>query len=199
MKTLLKNLFIVFGMPTLILLSCKSNNTNTGEVTKKLWSEQDAIPCQKKGISDNNFFRLNEFASSADMEVAKEKSFLLAKESMATLIKARMKSIIKRYTSESKVENDADFELKVETITKQAVDTEMKDIEMKCTNTVVMKYDRFRTFTALELSKKGFYKTLIKQSEKENLSFDNNIFKIIYNQEMANLIEEEKLKVKEKY
>ena len=62
--------------------------------------QEVSFPCQEQGKSDKNHFRASATAKSADLNAAKQKAMLNAKQELASRIESTIKSVTENYINE---------------------------------------------------------------------------------------------------
>ena len=162
--------FVIAGL--LILSSCAG--------TKEI-----SVPCTEKGHSDAQFFRASNSAKSRDMSSAKDKALITAKQMLASLIGSSMKSLTDNYMSQNS--NDKAASQKFETITRELVNQQLKNISVSCEKTQKNKDGNYESFVAVEMPKSTVISSFINQVSSDptlKAGFDETKFKQMADKEL---------------
>jgi hypothetical protein len=144
MKT--KNIFFVLTS-IFIFANCFAQNENS-------------VPCQDKGISDAQFFRVNCVARHKDMDKSKEQSLLTAKKKIASEIDSIMKIVLENYTSQFNEAKAKDVKTSFKKLMPDFEKQQLKFLKVDCQKTDKNKDGKFETYTALEVSKDEYLRNL---------------------------------------
>ena len=193
MKTT-KLLSIAILLVTLVggLSSCKSKKkvvSSKNEVGKIL----EEVPCEDAGRSDKKFFRASSMATSSDLQLAKEKALLAAKQRLVTLINSNTKSVTDRYVNEREFGDASEFESKFENLTREVADENLTNIVVTCEKASVLDDKKYRAFIAIEVSKEDILNGInskLSNNQKLQVDYDKKKFEEIFNQEMDKMAEE---------
>ncbi|MBN2165492.1 MAG: hypothetical protein JW717_04380 [Marinilabiliaceae bacterium] len=192
MKT--KQLLGITIMTILILgglYSCKSKQ-KTISASSEVGKIIENMPCEDAGRSDKKFFRASSMATSSDIQLAKEKALLLAKQRLVTLINSNTKSVTDRYVNESEFGDASEFEQKFENLTREVADETLNNIVITCEKSSVI--DRkYRAFIAIEVDKEDIFNGInnkLSSNQKLQVDYDKKKFEEIFNQEMEKMAEE---------
>jgi len=150
------------------------------------------IPCQKEGFSDKQYFRASGSAKSKDMAYAKDKSLLIAMQTLASLISSTIESVSSNYSSSISGENSNSFKEAFETLTRETVNQQLKNVSITCQKTNKTK-DGYEVFTAVEMSKVKLIdaiSTNINADPNLKANFDEQKFRKIFDSEMEKFKEE---------
>lgn len=193
MKTL--RLFGVGALSLILMMGysgCKSKQKTTSaksEVGKIL----EDVPCENAGKSDKKFFRASSMATSSDLQLAKEKALLLAKQRLVTLINSNTKSVTDRYVNEREFGDASEFEQKFENMTREVADETLNNIVVACEKASVLDDKKYRAFVAIEVDKDDIFNGIdrkLTSNQKLQVDYDKKKFEEIFNQEMEKLAEE---------
>lgn len=171
--------------------ACKSKKkvTAKSEVGKII----EDLPCEDQGKSDKKFFRASSMSTSADLQLAKEKALLLAKQRLVTLINSNTKSVTDRYVNEREFGENSEFEQKFENLTREVADETLTNIVVTCEKASVLDDKKYRAFVAIEVSKEDVMNGIdskITKNQKLQVDYDKKKFEEIFNQEMEKMAEE---------
>ena len=172
------------------LNGCKSNKPIIEQATNEesVAAAPENKPCEEEVYSDKNFFRTTSISTSSDLMLAKEKSLLLAKQRLVTIINSSAKSAISRYLSERGLNNPSEFQHKFETIALEAADEAVNNVAITCETASILPNKQSRTFVAIEISKEDIlncFTDKISNDSKLQLNYDEKRFKEIFYIEMA--------------
>jgi hypothetical protein len=174
------------------LSSCKSKQktiSSKSEVGKIL----EDLPCEDQGRSDKKFFRASSMATSSDLQLAKEKALLAAKQRLVTLINSNTKSVTDRYVNEREFTNASEFEGKFENLTREVADETLNNIVVTCEKASVLDDKKYRAFIAIEVSKEDIMNGIdrkLTKDQKLQVDYDKKKFEEIFNQEMEKMADE---------
>lgn len=172
--------------------ACKSKKktvSSKSEVGKIL----EDVPCEKDGKSDKKFFRASSMATSSDLQLAKEKALLLAKQRLVTLINSNTKSVTDRYVNEREFGDASEFEQKFENLTREVADETLNNIVVTCEKASVLDDKKYRAFIAIEVSKEDVMTGIdrkLSNNQKLQVDYDKKKFEEIFNQEMEKMAAE---------
>ncbi|MBN2668022.1 MAG: hypothetical protein JXR60_02235 [Bacteroidales bacterium] len=178
----------------LTIASCKSKEkAETTTVEKEQGFKEIVIPCQNEGKSDEEFYRADASATSATLQVSREKALLAAKQRLASLINAKIKSVTDRYVNETEVADRSNFEQKFENLTREVVNQNLVDVRVACEKAGTIDGGKYQTFIAVEASKSAIRDGIsnnLSNKDKIQVDYDKKKFEEIYNEEMKKLEEE---------
>ncbi|MEJ5265238.1 MAG: hypothetical protein WHT29_07990 [Bacteroidales bacterium] len=146
------------------------------------------IPCKQEGLSDSQYFRASGSAKSKDMASAKDKSLLVAKQTLASLISSTIESVSSSYSS-SISGNSNSFKEAFETLTRETVNQQLKNVSIICQKVNKSK-EGYEVFTAVEMSKVKLVDAITTNAqENDNLktNFDEQKFREIFEAEMKKI------------
>lgn len=172
---------------------CKSKQktvSSKSEVGKVL----EDVPCEDAGRSDKKFFRASSMATSSDLQLAKEKALLLAKQRLVTLINSNTKSVTDRYVNEREFGDASEFEQKFENMTREVADETLTNIVVSCEKASVLEDKKYRAFVAIEVDKEDVLNGIdkkISSNQKLQVDYDKMKFQEVFNQEMEKLAKEQ--------
>ena len=152
------------------------------------------VPCVDKGYSDATFFRASNSAKSKDLAMAKDKAIMLTKQMLTSLISSTITSVTENYVTQLDANTATEFKTNFETITREVVNQQIKDVKITCESTEKLKTGMYQSFVAIEVSKdviiNGISKgiTTDKKLEKQ---FDEAKFKATFEAEMKKLEKQE--------
>lgn len=186
--SLLLSLLLGFG-------SCKSKEkvASQSATQSEIGTILENMPCEDAGRSDKNYFRASSMSTSSDLQLAKEKALLLAKQRLVTLINSNTKSVTDRYVNEREIGDAAEFEQKFENLTREVADETLNNIVVTCEKSSVLPNRQYRAFIAIEVSKEDIingFSRKVSRDDKLQLDYDKKKFEEIYNQEMEKMAEE---------
>jgi hypothetical protein len=175
------------------IASCKSKEKAATTVEKEQGFKEIIIPCQKEGKSDADNYRADASATSVNMQASREKALLAAKQRLASLINAKIKSVTDRYMNETEVADRSNFEQKFENLTREVVNQTLVDTKVTCEKTGTIDGGKYQTFIALEVSKTAVRDGIsnnLSNKDKIQVDYDKKKFEEIYNEEMKKIGEE---------
>ena len=121
---------------------------------------ETSLPCQDKGISDAQFFRVNCVARYKDKEKSKEQSKIFAKKKMGQQIDSVMKIVLDNYTSQFNEAKAKDIKKAFKNLMPDFEKQELKFLKIVCQKSDKNKDGKFETYTALEVSKDEYLRNL---------------------------------------
>lgn len=172
---------------------CKSKQ-KTVSASNEVGKILEDVPCEDAGRSDKKFFRASSMATSSDLQLAKEKALLLAKQRLVTLINSNTKSVTDRYVNEREFGEASEFEQKFENLTREVADETLTNIVVTCEKASVLEDKKYRAFIAIEVDKDDVYNGIdkkISNNQKLQVDYDKMKFQEIFNQEMEKLAKEQ--------
>ncbi len=146
------------------------------------------IPCQKEGLSDASHFRASSSAKSKDMNNAKDKAIISAKQMLASLISSTIVSVTDNYISSTSSNNE--FKQSFESITRETVNQQINRVSITCQQVNKTKDGFYEAFVAVEMPKTMLIDAIsseIEQNEKLRVDFDKNKFMQVFDNEMQKL------------
>lgn len=199
-KTQTMKIKFFLGLGLLLSLSLSVDSCKSKEaVASKTASESEIgtilenMPCEDAGRSDKSYFRASSMSTSSDLQLAKEKALLLAKQRLVTLINSNTKSVTDRYVNEREVGDAAEFEQKFENLTREVADETLNNIVVICEKSSVLANKQYRAFIAIEVSKEDIingFSRKVSKDDKLQVDYDKKKFEEIFNQEMEKMAEE---------
>lgn len=172
--------------------SCKSK-IKTVSAASEVGKILEDLPCENAGKSDKKFFRATSMATSSDLQLAKEKALLLAKQRLVTLVNSNTKSVTDRYVNEREFSNASEFEQKFENLTREVADETLTNIVVTCEKASVLDDKKYRAFIAIEVAKEDVLNGIenkISKNQKLQVDYDKKKFEDIFNQEMEKMAAE---------
>lgn len=163
---------------TLALVLFFSSCSGTKEIT---------VHCSEKGRSDAQFFRASGSAKARDMAIAKDKALISTKQILASLIGSSMKSVTDNYLSQ--YGTNSGNSQKFETISREVVNQQIKNISISCEKTQKNKDGGYETFLSLEMPKSTMIQSLIDRVNSDptlKSSFNEESFKKLAEEELKN-------------
>jgi hypothetical protein len=179
-------LFVSLGFESCKSKQKVSSNKEVGTILKDM-------PCEKDGRSDKKFFRAFAMATSADLQLSKEKALLAAKQKLVTLIKSTTKTVTDRYINERGFGKTPEIEQKFENITREVANETISNIVMACEKSSVLDDGRYRSFVAIEVDRDDVMNGMnnrLSNNQKLQIDYDKQKFEEIFNEEMDKLKEE---------
>lgn len=152
-------------------------------------TKEITIPCSEKGRSDAQFFRAAGSAKSRDMASAKDKALISTKQILASLIGSSMKSVTDNYLSQYDAAANSGNSQKFETISREIVNQQLKNISISCEKTQKNKDGGYETFVSLEMPKSTMVQTFIDRINSDPAlknSFNEANFKKLAEEELKN-------------
>ncbi|PZX20784.1 hypothetical protein LX69_00209 [Breznakibacter xylanolyticus] len=191
MRKMCYSLMMLTMLVSLAFVGCKSKKTVSAksEIGKVL----DDVPCESAGRSDKKFFRASSLATSSDLQLAKEKALLLAKQRLVTLINSNTKSVTDRYVNEREFGEASEFEQKFENLTREVADETLSNIVVTCEKASVLDDKKYRAFVAIEVSREDVLNGIerrVTRDQKLQVDYDKKKFEEIFDQEMEKMAKE---------
>ncbi|MGC8802890.1 MAG: hypothetical protein ACP5PS_03830 [Bacteroidales bacterium] len=146
------------------------------------------IPCKQEGLSDSQHFRASGSAKSRDMASAKDKSLLVAKQTLASLIGSTIESVSSSYSSSLSGSSNS-FKEAFETLTRETVNQQLKNVSISCQKVNKTK-EGYEVFTAVEMSKIKLIEAIssnIQENQDLKVNFDEQKFREIFDAEMKKI------------
>ncbi len=187
MKTTIKTSLILLVLVTAFsVTSCKSKKKQevaapTGEV---LVNEYCSGP---EFFSNKKTFRGNAVGESMDMQTAKNKSLIEAKQRLASYINTTIKSTIDNYIKDNEHNKREDLEKKYEGLTREVVNQKLSGIKIICEKVTQLADKTYRAYTAIELDGDEIVAAINDRLTKEEslkVDYDYEKFKKTFEEEM---------------
>ena len=172
--------------------SCKSKE-KTVKASNEVGKILEAMPCEDQGRSDKKFFRASAMATSSNLQLAKEKALLAAKQRLVTLINSNTKSVTDRYVNEREFGDASEFEQKFENLTREVADETLTNVVVACEKASVLDNGKYNAFIAVEVDKEDILNGInnrLSNDKKLQVDYDKKKFEEIFNQEMSKMAEE---------
>ena len=186
MKTLIILIVMSFAV-TAIMTSCGGSKKVTESAVGQI---MDDLPCQKDGRTDKNYFRAYASANGQNLNLARQKAMLIAKQNMAASINTTIKTVTDNYISERTFNDDSEFEAKFENLTREVVNQKLTNIEVICEKQSVTKDGKYNKFIAIQVDKEillnGIQSSLSK-NKKMQIDYDKMKYEDIFNKEMEKM------------
>ena len=176
----------------LAFVGCKSKQ-KTVSAKSEVGKILEEVPCENAGKSDKKFFRASSLATSSDLQLAKEKALLLAKQRLVTLINSNTKSVTDRYVNEREFGDAAEFEQKFENLTREVADETLTNIVVSCEKASVLDDKKYRAFVSIEVSRDDVLTGIdkrVSRDQKIMIDYDKKKFEEIFDQEMEKMATE---------
>lgn len=187
MKTTIKTSLILLVMATAFsVASCKSKKKQevaapAGEV---LVNEYCSGP---EFFSNKKTFRGNAVGESMDMQTAKNKSLIEAKQRLASYINTTIKSTVDNYIKDNEHNKKEDLEKKYEGLTREVVNQKLSGIKIICEKVTQLADKNYRAYTAIELDGDEIVAAINDRLTKEEslkVDYDYEKFKKTFEEEM---------------
>lgn len=177
--------------------SVKSNNNSINNSSNK---EELLIeikkPFEGKDFqNDEKHFRAVASSESENLNFASEKALLLSKQRLASLIEDTVKSVSDRYAQERQLSDKAEFQEKMENLTRSVVNQKLKKVNVIGDKTFKMKdKNRYVAWVAIEMPVTSLLPDVekaieqkITKDEKLRQDYDKMKFEETFNEEMEKL------------
>jgi hypothetical protein len=175
--------------------SCKSKEKVAAQPRKsEIGNIIEELPCEDQGKSDKKFFRASSMSTSSDLQLAKEKALLLAKQRLVTLINSNTKSVTDRYVNEREMGENSEFEQKFENLTREVADETLNNIVVTCEKASVLEDRKYRAFVAIEVAREDVMNGIDKKlssNQRLQVDYDKKKFAEIFDQEMEKMAAEQ--------
>ncbi len=148
------------------------------------------VPCMDKGRSDSQYFRAASSAKSSSQISSKDKSMLVTKQLLSSLIGSTIKSVSNNFSKSIETSKVDGFMQSFDNLTNEFVNQQLRFITITCQTSNKNKDGMFETFTAIEMPKELLFEQLnnsILQDNKLKVDYDQAKFKEIFDAEMKKL------------
>ena len=175
----------LFAMGALLFANCGGGSQS---VTKG--RQEVTFPCQDQGKSDKNHFRASATAKSADLNAAKQKAMLNAKQELASRIESTIKSVTENYASEMDAAGKQEFEQSYQSLTKEVVNQKLNSVKVTCEKYFQADGGGYEAFVAVEMNKNDVINTVensISKDKKLEVMYDREKFRQKFDEEMSKL------------
>ncbi len=172
------------AMGALLFANCGGSQS----VTKG--RQEITIPCQDQGRSDKNFFRASATAKSANLNTAKQKALLNAKQTLAANIASTIKSVTENYVNEMDAAGASEFEQSYQNMTKEVVNQKLSSVTVTCEKYYEAEGGGYEAFVAVEMSKEEIVaaaENAISKDKKLEVMYDREKFRQKFDEEMSKL------------
>ncbi len=152
--------------------------------------KEESVPCMKEGISDKTSFRSSSSSKSKDMAFAKDKALNSAKQILASLIGSTIQSVTDNYSASLNNEKSVSFKQAFESITKEIVNQQLKNVKIICEKIVKNKDGMYEAFVAVEISRMDLIDVIsnkVIEDKQIGVDFDKQKFLEIFDKEMENV------------
>lgn len=152
--------------------------------------QEITIPCQDQGRSDKNFFRASATAKSANLNTAKQKALLNAKQTLAAGIASTIKSVTENYVNEMDAAGASEFEQSYQNMTKEVVNQKLSSVTVTCEKYYEAEGGGYEAFVAVEMSKEDILNAAensISKDKKLEVMYDREKFRQKFDEEMSKL------------
>ncbi|MES2726415.1 MAG: hypothetical protein V4643_04890 [Bacteroidota bacterium] len=110
---------------------------------------------------NNRYFRATASGESIDMETAKSKAMLTAKQKLASFVQTQIKQVAENYSGERQAENNiAEFNARFQQLTREVLNQVLVEINVIGDKTYKNEKGNFVNYVALEARKKDVYNKL---------------------------------------
>lgn len=149
-----------------------------------------AIPCAGFGVSNKDFFRVTNSASSSDMAFSRDKALANAKTRLSSIIQSRLKSVFLTYRSDRSSADAKEYQEKVEAESRDVVNQILSDVNIICEKVTKSPDKQYNTYVAIETNRKNIYNTakdVLTKNQRLRLDYDEKKFREVFDKEMKNL------------
>jgi len=174
----------LFAFGALVFASCGG----TQSVTKG--RQEVTIPCQEQGTSTKDAFRASATAKSQDLNLAKQKALLNAKQTLAAGIASTIKSVAENYASEMDAAGAQEFEQSYQSLTKEVVNQQLNSVKVTCEKYFQAEGGGYEAFVAVEMNKDAVIsaaESKIANDKKLEVMYDREKFRQKFDEEMSKL------------
>ncbi len=203
-----KILFFSFVLGFSYRCSTPAKETNTPTSNEKPSSTSPASSSSDDGLveikkpfegkefqNDEKHFRAVSSSESENLSFASEKALLQAKQRLASLIENTIKSVSDRYAQERQLSDKAEFQEKMENLTRSVVNQKLKKVNILGDKTFQMKdKKRYIAWVAIEMPVASLLPDIekvieqkITKDEKLRQDYDKMKFEETFNDEMEKL------------
>ena len=175
----------LFAIGALLFANCGGGSKS---VTKG--RQEITFPCQDQGKSDKNHFRASATAKSADLNAAKQKAMLNAKQELASRIASTIKSVTENYINEMDAANRSEFEQSYQSLTKDVVNQKLNNVSVLCEKYFQAEGGGYEAFVAIEMNKEDVISSAenaISKDKKLEVMYDREKFRKQFDEEMSKL------------
>lgn len=107
---------------------------------------------------NNRYFRATASGESTDMETAKSKAMLTAKQKLASFVQTQIKQVAENYSGERQADNNiAEFNARFQQLTREVLNQVLVEINVIGDKTYKNEKGNFVNYVALEARKKDVY------------------------------------------
>jgi len=173
---------VAFG--ALVFASCGE----TQSVTKG--RQEVTIPCADQGQSTKDMFRASATAKSQDLNLAKQKALLNAKQYLASNIASIIKSVSENYANEMDAAGKQEFEQSYQNMTKEVVNQKLNSVKVTCEKYFQAEGGGYEAFVAVEMSKDDILnltESAISKDKKLEVMYDREKFRQKFDEEMSKM------------
>ena len=142
--------------------------------------QEVTFPCQDQGKSDKNHFRASATAKSADLNAAKQKAMLNAKQELASRIESTIKSVTENYINEMDAAGKSEFEQSYQSLTKDVVNQKLNNVTVLCEKYFQSEGGGYEAFVAIEMNKEDVVssaESAISKDKKLEVMYDREKFR----------------------
>lgn len=119
--------------------------------------------------TNNRYFRASASAQSTDLETARSKAQLAAKQRLAAAIQTQIKNVAENYTGERNIDgNIADFNNRYQQLTREVTDVLLLDVKLMDEKIFKNNDNTYTAIVALEARKKTIYRNFKEQAKARN-------------------------------
>jgi len=148
------------------------------------------VPCSDQGRSDSKFFRASSMGKSNNQTSAQDKSLMLTKQTLASLIGSTLSSVSDNYSKTLDASKSQGFKQSFENVTREVVDQQLKFVSIICQKIEKGKDGTFTAYTAIEMPKEILleqFNNAVSEDKKLKVDYDKDKFKEIFDAEMSKL------------
>lgn len=174
------------ALGAMVFASCGSSKP--ASVTKG--RQELTVPCQEFGTNTKDAFRASATAKSQDLNLAKQKALLNAKQSLAASIESTIKSVTENYASEMDAAGKQEFEQSYQSLTKEVVNQKLNSVKVTCEKYFQADGGGYEAFVAVEMNKNDVINTVensISKDKKLEVMYDREKFRQKFDEEMSKL------------
>lgn len=171
------------------LFACKAKKLATSGEKPVKGEVEVAIPCAGF-VSDKNFYRATQSASSQDMAMSRDKALLNAKTRLAGLIQARLKNVFVAYRNDRGLGENKEYEEKYEQEARDIANQVLSDVNVACEKVTKSPDGRFNTYVAIEMKKENLYnvaKNSLGKDARLRIDYDEKKFREVFDKEMQQM------------
>jgi len=147
-----------------------------------------SVPCSDEGRSNAMYFRAAGMGKSSNQTGAQDKSLLLTKQTLASLIGSTLSSVSDNYSKSLDASKAQGFKQGFENVTREVVDQQLKFVSIICQKIEKNKDGTYQAYTSIEMPKEVLleqFNSAISENKELKVDYDKAKFKEVFDAEMS--------------